>query len=155
MPGERSDRNVLRVERVFDAPIDAVFDAWLSVDALKLWWPAGADWDTPVAEVDPRVGGRLRLVMRTPDGEEYGGSGSYVEIDRPRRLVFTWAWDTANEEEQEQLVEVEFIDRRDGTTQVLLTNRGLPDRAARDSHREGWLASFENLDGVLAGGSRA
>jgi uncharacterized protein YndB with AHSA1/START domain len=152
MPDKSSDRDVLRVERVFDAPIHAVFDAWLSVDALRLWWPAGGDWDTPVAEIDPRVGGHLRLVMRNPDGEEFGGSGAYVEIDRPRRLVFTWAWDTADEdeEEQEQLVEVEFIDRRDGTTQVLLTNRGLPDREARDSHREGWLASFENLDGVLA-----
>jgi len=87
---------------------------------------AGADWDTPVAELDARVGGHLRLVMRTPDGEEYGGRGAYLEIDRPRRLVF----------------------------QVLLTNRGLPDRAARDSHREGWLASFENLDLVLARANR-
>jgi uncharacterized protein YndB with AHSA1/START domain len=154
MAGERSDGDVLRVERVFDAPIETVFDAWLSVDALKQWWPAGADWDTPVAELDARVGGHLRLVMRTPDGEEYGGRGAYVEIDRPRRLVFTWAWDTANEDEQEQLVEIDFIERGDGTTQVLLTNRGLPDRAARDSHRDGWLASFENLDVVLARASR-
>jgi hypothetical protein len=39
-------------------------------------------------------------------------------------------------------------------TQVLLTNGGLPDRAARDSQREGWLASFENLDLVMAQGRR-
>jgi uncharacterized protein YndB with AHSA1/START domain len=88
--------------------------------------------------------------MRTPDGEEYGGRGAYVEIDRPRRLVFTWRWDTADDDEQEQLVEVDFVDRGDGTTQVLLTNRGLHDFAERESHRNGWLASFDNLDSVLA-----
>jgi uncharacterized protein YndB with AHSA1/START domain len=59
---------VLRLERTFNAPAQAVFDAWTSPEVLRRWWPAGPDWDTPVAEVDVRVGGKLRLVMRRPDG---------------------------------------------------------------------------------------
>jgi uncharacterized protein YndB with AHSA1/START domain len=144
------DRDALRIERTFNAPARAVFDAWTSAEVLRRWWPAGSDWETPVAEVDPRVGGGLRLVMRSPDGEEFGGSGEYIEITRPERLVFTWTWDGHEGHEGTQLVEVEFGELEDGTTSVVLTNRGLPDEESRRSHREGWDASFDNLDRVLA-----
>jgi uncharacterized protein YndB with AHSA1/START domain len=138
---------VLRLERTFDAPAQAVFAAWTSAEVLRRWWPAGSDWETPVAEVDVRVGGSLRLVMRSPDGVEFGGSGEYLEIRRPERLVFTWTWDG---QEDCQLVEVEFNEREDGTTTVVLMNRGLRDEDAKRSHREGWEASFDNLERVLA-----
>jgi uncharacterized protein YndB with AHSA1/START domain len=141
----------LRMERTFNAPRQAVFDAWTSPEVLKRWWPAGADWDTPVAEVDVRVGGRLRLVMRSPDGEEFGGTGEYVEIVPPERLVYTWTWDGHEGHRGSQLVEVEFTERGDGTTTVVLTNTGLEDERDRREHREGWDASFDNLKRVLEG----
>jgi uncharacterized protein YndB with AHSA1/START domain len=144
------DRDLLRIERTFKAPARAVFDAWTSAEVLRRWWPAGSDWETPVAEVDPQVGGALRLVMRSPDGEEFGGSGEYIEITPPERLVFTWTWDGHEGHEGTQLIEVEFGELEDGTTAVVLTNRGLPDEESRRSHREGWDASFDNLDRVLA-----
>ena len=141
--------SVLRIERVFAASPEATFDAWTSVDVLRMWWPAGPGWDTPVAEVDARVGGRLRLVMRDPDGAEFGGEGRYVTLDRPHRLAFTWRWDSPDLGVQEQLVEVTFTGNGDGTTTVVLTNTGLTEREA-DEHREGWFLSFVNLDAVLA-----
>jgi uncharacterized protein YndB with AHSA1/START domain len=140
----------LRLERTFKAPAQAVFEAWTSADMLRRWWPAGSDWDTPVAEVDVRVGGRLRLVMRSPDGEEFGGGGEYVEITPPERLVFTWSWDGHAGHERVQLIEVALSERPDGTTAVVLTNRGLEDEESKCSHRAGWEASFDNLDRVLA-----
>jgi uncharacterized protein YndB with AHSA1/START domain len=144
------DPDALRLERTFNAPPQAVFDAWTSAEVLRRWWPVGSDWETPIAEVDVRVGGALRLVMRSPKGEEFGGSGEYVEISRPGRLVFTWTWDGQEGDEGTQLVEVEFKEREDGTTTVVLTNRGLRDEESKRSHREGWEASFDNLDRVLA-----
>jgi uncharacterized protein YndB with AHSA1/START domain len=146
----RPDLLVLRLERTFDAPAQAVFDAWTSREVLRRWWPAGSDWKTPVAEVDARVGGRLRLVMRSPNGDEFGGSGEYIEITPPKRLAFTWTWDGHEWHEGAQLIEVEFTEHADGTTTVVLTNRGLRDEESRRSHREGWRASFDNLDRVLA-----
>jgi hypothetical protein len=56
------DPAALRVECTFNASAEAVFDAWTSGEMLRRWWPAGSDWETPVAEVDVRVGGSLRLV---------------------------------------------------------------------------------------------
>jgi uncharacterized protein YndB with AHSA1/START domain len=141
----------VRLERAIAAPRETVFDAWLTAEVLKLWWPAGSDWETPIAEVDPRVGGRLRLVMRSPDGEEFGGTGAFIEIERPDRLVYSWTWDGHGAHQGTNLVEVEFRDLGDRTTLVVLTNRGLPDEAARRAHREGWQASLDNLERVLEG----
>jgi len=101
----------------------------------------------PVAEVDARVGGALRLVMRHPEGKEFGGSGEYIEVDPPRRLVFTWTWDSRDPGERRQLVEVEFDDRGDETTTVIeqrAPGRGIQARAPRR-----WQASFDNLDRLL------
>ena len=96
-----------------------------------------------------RVGGRLRLVMRSPDGKEFGGRGEYLEVTPPARLVFTWTWDGHEGHEGTQVIEVEFVERQDGTTTVVLTNRGLEGEEARRTHRSGWEASLDNLDRVL------
>jgi uncharacterized protein YndB with AHSA1/START domain len=143
------DRLVLRLERTFDAPAQRVFDAWTSREVLRRWWPAGSDWETPVAEVDARLGGSLRLVMRSPDGEVFGGSGEYIELTPPNRLAFTWTWHGHEGHEGTQLVEVEFAEHANGTTTVVLTNRGLRDQESRRAHREGWQASFDNLERLL------
>jgi uncharacterized protein YndB with AHSA1/START domain len=154
MTSDEHNRNTVRIERIFAAAATTVFDAWTSVEVLRRWWPAGPGWETPVAEVDLRVGGRLRLVMRAPDGAEFGGEGRYVEINRPTRLVFTWQWDTVQLGTQLQLVEVTFIENPDATTTVVLVNQGLTE-ADEQSHREGWQASFDNLDGILGSGQAA
>jgi uncharacterized protein YndB with AHSA1/START domain len=142
------DPTAIRLERTFAAPAAELFAAWTSPDMLRRWYPPGAEWETPVAEVDLRIGGRLWIVMRSPDGQEFGGGGEYREIVPPRRLVFTWTWDRPNAELQ--LVEVDFSEHADGTTTVVLINRGLRDEASRTSHADGWDGSFDNLDRVLA-----
>lgn len=147
------DRSVLRIERTFTAQAESVFAAWTSVEVLRRWWHAGPDWSTPIAEIDVRVGGKLRLVMRNPEGQVFGGSGEFIEIEPPRRLVFTWTWDGHAGHEGRQLVEVDFQQGDDGTTTVVLTNRGLPDEESRRSHEGGWQESFDNLDRVLAAGN--
>ena len=147
---EGQDLTAIRIERTYAAPAKVVFEAWTSAEMLRRWYPPGADWDTPVAEVELRVGGRLRIVMRSPSGEEFGGGGEYREITEPSRLVFTWAWDRADVAVGTQLVEVDFTEHPDGTTTVVMTNRGLTDEQSRESHRDGWEGSFDNLARLVA-----
>jgi uncharacterized protein YndB with AHSA1/START domain len=140
-----SDR--VRLERTFQASAQEVFDAWTSVEVVKRWWHAEHDWETPHAEVDLRLGGAIRLIMRNPkDGAEYGGRGEFVTIDVARRLVFTWGWDY-EEDSKRQLIEVDFIERGDRTT-VVLTHSGLP-AAETDEYVDGWQKSFDNLEVAL------
>jgi uncharacterized protein YndB with AHSA1/START domain len=139
----------LRIERAFEASADELFDAWTSVEVLKRWWHAATDWETPFAEVDLRVGGAVRITMRNPaDGKEYGGSGEYTVLDRPRKLAFTWVWDD-DEHRRRQLIEVEFTPDGD-RTRVVLTNRGLPP-GEKDDYNDGWNASFDNLAAAIRG----
>ena len=79
-----SDTRTLHIERTFQAPVEAVFDAWTSEEVIRRWWQAEVGWETSEAEVDLRVGGAVRVVMRDPDKDvEHGGGGYYTEVDPP------------------------------------------------------------------------
>ena len=110
-------KTTLRMKRTFEAPAQAVFDAFTSEEVMRRWWHAGHDWETPEATVDLRVGGDVRVLMRNPHEDvKHGGGGRYTEIDSPNRLAFTWVWDD-DEDRVEQLIEVEFVEA-DGATTV-------------------------------------
>lgn len=79
---------VLRFVRTLAATPEEVFDAWTDPSSLRVWMCPGAVEET-VALLDVRVGGRLRIVMREPE-REHVHTGEYLEVERPRRLAFTW-----------------------------------------------------------------
>jgi uncharacterized protein YndB with AHSA1/START domain len=138
----------LRIERAFQAPAQAVFDAWTSEEVLRRWFHAEHDWETPEAKVDLRVGGGVRVVMRDPDKDaEHGGGGHYTEIDRPSRLAFTWTWD--EDDTRQTLIELDF-EESEGVTTVRMTHSNLRDEESVRSHEEGWTVCFDNLEQALA-----
>ena len=140
------DNRTLRIERTYQAPAEAVFEAFTSEEVLRRWWQAGLGWETSEAEVDLRVGGAVRVVMRDPaKGVDYGGSGHYTEIDRPTRLAFTWIWDG---DTHRTLIEIDF-EERDGVTKVTFSHSGLWDEAAVRDHESGWTHMFERLEREL------
>ncbi len=137
----------LRIERSFQAPAQAVFDAWTSEEVLRRWFHADREWETPEAVVDLRVGGALRVVMRDPEqGVEHGGGGHYTEVDPPARLAFTWTWD--EDEERQMLIEIDFEEAA-GVTTVHFTHSGIRDEESLRSHEGGWAVCFDNLDRAL------
>jgi uncharacterized protein YndB with AHSA1/START domain len=141
-----TDDRTLRIERTYQAPIEAVFEAWTSEEVLRRWWQAGPGWETAEAEIDLRVGGAVRVVMRDPSKDaDYGGGGTYTEIDPPSRLAFTWIWDGHT---RRTLIEIDF-DEHDGITTVHFTQSGLWDEEAVRDHDDGWRKLFENLERVL------
>ena len=144
---ERQER-MLRIERTFDAPADAVFEAWTSEEVLRRWLHAQPDWDTPIAEVDLRVGGSVRVVMRDPaTGSEWGARGEYTTVEPPHRLVFTWVWD--HDPSNPQLIELE-LSEHEGTTTVLMINSEIRSDERRRDQEEGWNRCYDNLERALA-----
>jgi uncharacterized protein YndB with AHSA1/START domain len=141
-----SDDKTLRIERTFQAPAEAVFDAWTSEEVIRRWWQAEHHWETSEAEVDLRVGGVVRVVMRDPVKDaEYGGGGLYTEIEPPSRLAFTWTWDG---DTRRTLIELEF-EETDGVTRVTFTHSGLLDEAVLRSHERGWGNVLDSLGRTL------
>ena len=91
------------VTRHLDFPPERVFDAWLDPEKIRAWSEMALEENGPPAdvrrvEVDARVGGRFTFSDMRPEGEAVHW-GTYLVIDRPRKLVFTWF--TSEEEEQE------------------------------------------------------
>jgi uncharacterized protein YndB with AHSA1/START domain len=147
-----ADGETLRIERTFQAPAEAVFDAWTSEEVLRRWFSGQPGWETPEAEVDLRVGGAVRIVMRNPvEGEDHGGGGRYTEVDPPTRLAFTWTWDR-DDEGRETLIEIDF-EEAGGATTVRFTHAGLVDEESVRNHEEGWTVCFGNLERALAAAS--
>ena len=73
----------LRIERTFQAPAQAVFDAWTSEEVMRRWFHGQPGWETPEAQVDLRVGGAVRVVMRDPRQGRRARRRRPLHRDRP------------------------------------------------------------------------
>lgn len=140
---------VLRIERTFEASAEEVFDAWTSPEVMRRWFHAFPEWETPVAEVELRVGGQVHVTMRGPDGRESRMGGEYRVIERPRRLVMTWTFHD-DVPGNEQLIELTFSES-EGSTTVVMVNSGIATDERVDSQDMGWNGCFNELQRVLAG----
>jgi len=139
----------LKVVHRFDASAEHVFDAWLDPQVARRWLFSTAPGDIVRAEVDARVGGRFSFVRRG-DGGDLEHVGEYLEIDRPRRLVFTFAVPALSPEYDRVTVE---IVRRDTGCELTLTSEMTPEIHAEwgERTREGWATLLAALDRLLAG----
>ena len=135
----------LAIRRDLQAPPESCFRAWTDPEALTRWFGPGTN-QVVLAETDPRVGGRYRVVMRSAGGEEHEVSGEFREVVANRKLVFTWAWRSTPE--RQSLVTVEFVPAGDATA-LTLTHEALADDDARDRHRHGWTGSIERLAALV------
>ncbi len=80
--------NELIITRMFNAPIDMVWDAWTSTELISEWWgPKG--YHTVVKENDFRPGGRWEFVMVDGQGNEYPAIGVYKEIVKHKKISST------------------------------------------------------------------
>ena len=138
----------LRLTRLIQADPATVFEAWTDPKQLNLW-SAPEPMDVE-AEVDLRVGGRYRILMKGSDGGVFTAVGEYREIDKPNRLSYTWKWEEPGNDYYDTLVTVEFHDR-DGETEVILIHELFPDAEIAGKHTEGWTSCLNRLQGVFAG----
>jgi uncharacterized protein YndB with AHSA1/START domain len=131
------------VRRTFPFPRDRVFAAWTEPDAIAEWF-GEAETEMLSAAVDLRVGGAYRLDMR--NGEQTGAvEGTYLEVDPPERLVYSWRWDLPGRGPgHESQVTVDFRDLG-GTTEIVVTHEGLPSDESAAFHRHGWMTSLERF----------
>jgi uncharacterized protein YndB with AHSA1/START domain len=81
------DREV-RISHVFDAPREAVFEAWIDPDQVALWWaPAELRIPPESVVVEPHVGGRFHLVMVESSGTEWPMRAEILQISPPELIV--------------------------------------------------------------------
>ena len=149
LPSEREIEFSCRLQR----KPQLLFEAWTKPEHLKHWWGCEGSSITRCA-IDLRVGGAWSLTMRMADGSEHPFHGSYREIVRPHRLVYTECYEMPQFGSPEWLTTVTFAEM-DAATLVTHTIRH-KSREVRDGHlqagmQEGVIQTLTRLSEHTAG----
>jgi len=136
----------LTVSHRYPFPAEKVFDAWLDPKVARRFLFATPEGEMVRAEVDARVGGRFTFVDRRADMGDVEHVGEYLEIDRPRRLVFTFA--VPAYDPNYTTVTVTLAPDGDGGCIATLTHAGVPEEWAERS-AEGWGMILASLEAAL------
>jgi uncharacterized protein YndB with AHSA1/START domain len=134
----------VQVTRRFTASAERVFDAWLDPNTVGKWLFATPTGKMVKVKVDARVGSSY-LIVEQRDGVDFEHIGEYLEIDRPRRLVFTLKVPKFSQEYTKLTIEIRALG---SGCELTLTHEGvLPDYIA--STTSGWNMILDHLAGTL------
>ncbi len=139
----------INIVRVFNAPIQKVWDAWTTPTAWVEWY--GKPWEVPKdsAEMDVRVGGRWKSVT-IAEGNTINFTGEYKEVQEPNRLVLTVEDPGNPSNPQFETVTAILKDLGGNKTEMNFTQSGnLPPEEYQKGLKEGWTGFFDALDKYL------
>jgi uncharacterized protein YndB with AHSA1/START domain len=143
-----TDREIV-LTRVFDAPRRIIFDAWTKPELLKRWF-GPRRWSLVVCEVDPKVGGKWRFVLRGPDGKEMAMGGVYRELVPPERDVHTESFDDYPGESLVTGVLTEHDGKTTMTATILYPSREVRDAVIKSGIEHGAAETYDKLAEMLA-----
>ena len=136
----------ISVTRHYDAPAEAVFDAWLDPARARKFLFATPNGEMVRVEIDGRAGGAFVITERR-DGEDIEHAGEYLEVERPRRIAFVFAVPKFSTERTR--VTIDVAPRDDGAAaELTLTHDGVLE-GWEEKTREGWAVILEGLARVL------
>ncbi len=147
-------KDAVVIERIFDAPVDLIWQLWTQAEHFKSWYgPQG--FTVPVAEMDVRVGGKRLVCMASPDGRmKRWTTGEYIEVVPNERLVYTesMADEQGNvispsamgmPDDQPVTTEVTvLLEALGGRTKMVMTHTGV---SADSGGAGGWTQAFDKM----------
>jgi uncharacterized protein YndB with AHSA1/START domain len=136
------------VTHTYEAAPERVFDAWLDPAVARYFLFATPGGEMIRAETDPKVGGKFTFVDRRAEMGDVLHTGEYLEIDRPRRLAFTFGVPQFNPDFTR--VTLDFAPTASGGCALTLTHSDVPAEWA-DRSKEGWGKIIASLEGALEG----
>ena len=146
MAGDDATGPIVQLRRRVKATAEEIFELWTKPDLMARWmspFPGAVDCK---ASCDFRPGGSYSLVMSSEESKREV-TGTYVQIDRPRKLVFTWMGPLTNH--VNTLVTLELNPRGD-ETDLVLTHERLPTPEMHVGHTKGWGYILDNLAEVVS-----
>jgi uncharacterized protein YndB with AHSA1/START domain len=143
----------VRLQRTIAASPDRVYRAWLEPDLLARWMAPGA-FEVTRAEVEERVGGRLRIWHAGPEGDVGGFEAELLELVPGGRIVFRWGFvgpDRLAGPIYDSLLTITLREAPDGATELTLVHERLDELAAAlpdvaDNVGRGWELALDKLE---------
>ncbi|HSI73941.1 MAG TPA: SRPBCC domain-containing protein [Fimbriimonas sp.] len=145
------EKSSIKVSRRFDAPAERVFDAWLDPAVARKWLFVTDDGAITRCDLDARPGGKWTITRRGPSPEppndviDMEHTGEYLEIERPRRLVFTFGVPKFSAEKTTVAIGIAPVQKG---SELTLTNDGVPEEWAERTE-QGWRMILDQLAKVL------
>ena len=141
----------LRLTRVLPATPDVVFDAYTDADKQKVWFSI-LDEEPGVVriDVDLRVGGQQTAVWGPNEETLFTEAQTFLEIDRPHRLVTESVGSTPDGMTMTTRIEMTFAAEGDDRTLVTVHQTGFPGAEVRDFFAsEAWIGAFDRIEAYL------
>lgn len=127
----KNKSNEIKITRIYDAPVKAVWEAWTDPEQVAKWWgPRGFTLTTHSKDLKP--GGHWHYTMHGPDGVDYPNKTKYFEVEKYAKLVY----DHGGNDEQAPLFRVTalFSDIK-GKTQLDMTMTLATPEAAEETRK--------------------
>jgi uncharacterized protein YndB with AHSA1/START domain len=138
----------LRLERLYDAAPEVVFDAFTDPDAQQELYADAPDWIVE-AECDLRVGGRWTIAFGPPGGTPARETNVFEVVDRPRRLVYASTMTMPDGSNVDTRMQVTFQEEG-GRTRLTIVQSGFPTPGLRDEFAGGWPSILDGFGRVVA-----
>ncbi len=159
-----AEGKTLVVERVFDAPVERVWEVWTKPEEIKKWW-GPKDFTAPFIQTDFKVGGKYLYAMHGPAGTDWDkdmySGGTYKEIVPLKKIVAT---DSFMDKDGnivsgkdygmpadwpiEQQITITFEEVEGGKTKLTIVHEGFPEGQDAGAN-EGWNQSLDKLAAAL------
>jgi uncharacterized protein YndB with AHSA1/START domain len=157
---EISNTKELHITRMFNAPVEMVWNAWTDPEHLMRWW-GPKNFSAPVCKLDFRVGGTYHFCMRSPEGQDFWTTGIFREIIFLKKIVYTDSfadadgnvvpasyYNMAEDFPLELLVTLTF-EAVDGRTKLTLLHEGMPAGEMHEMTAGGWNEMLDKLAETL------
>jgi uncharacterized protein YndB with AHSA1/START domain len=151
MTPPRTDEVAVELTRTIDAPPEDVYRAFLDPERLRGWF-APAGFEVTHAEVEPRVGGRHRTEVVSPEYGRHAFDCRITELVPGERIALAFVFESLDSpaEREESLLTVTLREGPSGTTELTLVHSRLTEAApgGREGVREGWGEALDRLEGL-------
>ncbi len=148
---EQTDVPALRITRTFDASRERVFAAWIEQQQFQQFIGCCPGKGNVAEGWTGRVGDAFTVTLSLPDGGSVVATGSFLEVDPPVRLRYSWR--TEMEPPDEITTVTVELEERDGRTALTLTHVGPQIGRVPELVEAGWGAALEALGRLLAAGT--
>ena len=135
----------IRISRYFSQSPQEVSQAWTDPKLVRSWFGSDPNGTVLDATLDVRPGGTFEVTFRNVDGTQFTCTGVYKEIEKYRRLVFTWTW--KDRPQVSELVTLVFQAEQNGT--LMTFEHANIDGGTAHDYETGWKRTFDKLERTL------
>ena len=135
----------ITISRYFSAAPRDVWQAWTDPQLVKSWFGSDPKGTILDASLDVRPGGTFAVTFRNFDDTQFTCTGTYQEIEKDQRLVFTWTW--KERPEVSELVTLTFQAEQNDT--LMIFEQANIDAGTTHDYETGWNSTFDKLERTL------